>query len=77
MIARVTQEVQSRGGWAVLLTMCKTQKLNTKSSTEGEIVGVSDYLPNVIFAHMFLDAQRDTLIKNTLYQDNQSAMKII
>ena len=57
--------------------MCKKQKLNTKSSTEGEIVGVSDFLPNVIWARMFMEAQGDILKKNTLYQDNQSAMKII
>ena len=64
-------------GWGVLLTMCKKQKLNTKSSTEGEIVGVSDFLPNVIWARLFMEAQGDILEKNTLYQDNQSAMKII
>jgi hypothetical protein len=57
--------------------MCKKQKLNTKSSTEGEIVGVSDFLPNVIWARMFMEAQGDILKKNTLYQDNQSSMKII
>ena len=64
-------------GWGVLLTMCKKQKLNTKSSTEGEIVGVSDFLPNMIWARMFMEAQGDILEKNTLFQDNQSAMKII
>ncbi len=64
-------------GWGVLLTMCKKQKLNTKSSTEGEIVGVSDFMPNIIWARMFLEAQGEFLKKNVLYQDNQSAMKII
>ena len=52
-------------------------KLNVKSSTEGEIVGVSDFLPNMIWARMFLQEQGYTLKNNTLYQDNQSAMKII
>ena len=32
-------------GWGVLLTKCQKQKLNTKISTEGEIVGVSNFLP--------------------------------
>ena len=41
-------------GWGVLLTKCQKQKLNVKSSTEGEIVGVSDFLPNMIWARMFL-----------------------
>ena len=44
-------------GRGVLLTKCQKQKLNVKSSTEGEIVGVSDFLPNMIWARMFLEAQ--------------------
>ena len=53
------------------------KKLNTKSSTEGEIVGVSDFMPNMIWGRMFLEGQGFILQNNTLYQDNQSAMKII
>ena len=63
-------------GWGVLMTKCQKQKLNTKSSTEGEIVGLSDYLPNVIWARMFLDEQGYSLQENIVYQDNMSAMKI-
>jgi hypothetical protein len=57
--------------------MCKKQTLNVKSSTEGEVVGVSDFLPNMIWTRMFLQEQGFTLDDNTLYQDNQSAMKIL
>ena len=64
-------------GWGVLLTKCQKQKLNTKSSTEGEIVGVSDFLPNVIWTRMFLQAQGIVLQENIVYQDNQSSMKIL
>ena len=63
-------------GWGVLLTKCQKQKLNTKSSTEGEIVGLSDFLPNMIWATMFLQEQGFILKENILYQDNQSAIKI-
>ena len=52
------------------------QKLNTKSSTEGEVVGVSDYLPNVIWARMFLEAQGICTTEHIMYQDNQSAIKL-
>ena len=60
----------------MLLSKSQKQKLNTKSSTEGEIVGVSDYLPNVVWARMFLNEQGFNIEENTLYQDNQSAIKI-
>jgi len=58
-------------------TKCQKQKLNVKSSTEGEIVGVSDYLPSMIWSRMFLEAQGYPVVDNVLYQDNQSAIKII
>jgi len=33
------------------------QKLNTKSSTEEELIGASDYLPNTIWLKLFMKAQ--------------------
>ena len=64
-------------GLGVLNTKCQKQKLNVKSSTKGEIVSVSNVLPNMIWARMFLKEQGYTLSDNKLYQDNQSAMKIL
>ena len=64
-------------GWGVINTKCQKQKLNVKSSTEGEIVGVSDFIPNMIWTRLFLQEQGYNLKENILYQDNQSAMKII
>jgi hypothetical protein len=63
-------------GWGVLLSKCQKQKLNTKSSTESEIVGVSDCLPNVVWARMFLEGQGFAIKENILHQDNQSSIKI-
>ena len=57
-------------GWGFLLSKCQKQKLNTKSSTEAEIVGVSNYLPNLVWAQIFLEAQGFIIKENTLYQDN-------
>jgi hypothetical protein len=39
--------------------VCKSwkQKLNTKSSTEAEWVGASDYLPHTVWVRFFLEAQ--------------------
>ena len=52
------------------------QKLNTKSSTEAELVGASDYLPNTIWVKMFLEAQGYKLNENYFEQDNESAIKL-
>ena len=40
-------------GIGVFLSDSKMQKLNTKSSTDKEIVAVSDFLPKVIYMHLF------------------------
>ena len=56
--------------------MCKStkQKLNTKSSTEAELIGASDYLPNTIWARMFLESQGYAITENIFAQDNKSAI---
>ena len=50
------------------------QKLNTKSSTEAELVGVSEYIPYNLWLMMFLDAQGYGIKNNVVYQDNKSAI---
>ena len=52
------------------------QKLNTKSSTKAEVVGVSEYLPYNIWMVNFLKEQGYTVTSNVLLQDNQSAIKL-
>jgi hypothetical protein len=58
--------------------LCKStkQKLNTKSSTEAELVGASDYLPNTLWVKMFLKKQGFTVSENIFKQDNKSAIKL-
>ena len=55
--------------------LCKStkQKLNTKSSTEAEFVGASNYLlPNTISVKIFLQAQGyDSIEENIFEQYNQ------
>ena len=64
-------------GKGTLMHSCAKQKINTKSSTESEIVGVSDFLPCTIWASYFLKAQGHKLRRNIFYQDNTSAMKML
>ena len=63
-------------GIGILFSMCQKQRLNTKSLTEAEIVGVSDFISNMIWARIFLEKQGYEIEENLLYQDNQSAIKI-
>jgi len=68
-----TGAVMSLGGGAMMSMSCR-QKINTKSSTEAELVGVDDALPQVIWSRNFLLAQGFTVNDNVIYQDNQSTM---
>ena len=56
---------------------CTKQKINTKSSTESEVVGVSDFLPYAVWASHFLQVQGYKLKQNFFYQDNTSAIRMI
>ena len=50
------------------------EKINTKSSTEAELVGTSEYLPyNIWFLH-FMRAQGYEIRSNTIFQDKKSAI---
>ena len=78
----VTKEMRSQTGGAIsmgrglLHAKSSKQKLNTKSSTEAEIVGVSDYLPYSLWFANFFKEQGYELKRNVLYQDNQSAIRM-
>ena len=50
------------------------QKINTKSSTEIEIVAVDDVMPQIMWTKYFLEAQGYTNNDIILHQDNMSAM---
>ncbi len=63
-------------GLGTLQARSTKQKVNTKSSTEAEIVGISDYLHFNIWLRMFLVERGYFLTKNIVCQDNQSAIKM-
>ena len=70
-----TGGVMTMGG-GILHCKSSTQKINTKSTTESELVGVSEYLPYNIWYMLFLGAQGYTIKNNVLFQDNESAIKM-
>ena len=53
----------------------RKQKLNTKSSTKSDRVGVGNVLTQEICTQYFLKYQGYDIHDNILYQDNQSAIK--
>ena len=50
------------------------QKINTKSSTEAELVGCDDVIGQIIWTNYFLEWQGYECNNTILYQDNKSAI---
>jgi hypothetical protein len=69
-----TGGVMSMGTGAVYSQSSK-QKLNTKSSTEAELVGIDDVLPRALWTKYFMEAQGYG-ITTIMNQDNQSTMRL-
>jgi hypothetical protein len=61
-------------GKGSVYSMSRKQRINTKSSTEAELVGVDDGMPLVIWTRNFITAQGYKIRDNVVYQDNQSTM---
>jgi hypothetical protein len=49
------------------------QKINTRSSTEAELVGVDDAMGMILWTRLFLENQGYEVRNTKIYQDNQSA----
>ncbi len=56
------------------ISVSTKQKLNTKSSTESELVGVDDMMPILIWTRYLLLEQGYGVVENLLLQDNKSLM---
>jgi hypothetical protein len=61
-------------GKGALMPTSTRQKLNTRSSTETELVGADDMMPQIMWTKYFMQAQGYTLKQTILYQDNRSAI---
>jgi hypothetical protein len=56
------------------ISVSTKQKLNTKSSTESEFVGVDDMMPITIWTRYFLLEQGYGVVENLIFQDNKSSI---
>jgi hypothetical protein len=50
------------------------QKLNARSPTESELIGVDDMMPSILWTRYFLKAQEYHVSDNVIFQDNKSTM---
>jgi hypothetical protein len=61
-------------GKGILIGISRKQKLNTKSSTEGELVAVDDASGQIIWTNYFIESLGYQVNCTVVYQDNQSAI---
>jgi len=64
-------------GSGTVFASSSKQKLNSKSSFESEIIGLTDKLPQVIWTRNWLIAQGYDVKPATIYQDNKSTIRSI
>ena len=63
-------------GAGAVLSSSNKHKINTKISTESEIVAVHDKSSDVLWTRHFLEAQGYTISENIIFQDNMSALSL-
>ena len=76
----VHDDMKSHSGCAMtmgrgsLFSGSTKQKINTRSSTEAELVAVHDYMPQALWSRYFLQDQGYEVPTSRIMQDNTSAM---
>ena len=63
-------------GQGAISSTRRKQKINTKSSTETELVAVHDKLRDVLWMRYFLESQGYSIEENIIYQDNMSTLSL-
>ena len=63
-------------GKGAIYSMSRKQKLNTRSSTEAELVAVDDAMAPALWTKNFLEAQGYPTTATIILQDNESAIKL-
>ena len=61
-------------GRGAVQSKSQKQKLNTRSSTEAELVGADDVVTPILWTKQFMEAQGYPVEENILYQDNKSTI---
>ena len=61
-------------GKGAAMSLSKKQKLNARSSTKSELIGIDDVIPSIMWLLYFIKAQGYNVTHNILYQDNKSTI---
>lgn len=64
-------------GDGVMHSSSRKQKINSKSSTETELIGASEYLPYALWLIHFFREQGYEIRTKKILQDNESTMKLL
>jgi hypothetical protein len=70
-----TGATMTLGGGAIQSLSTK-QKINTRSSTEAELVSIDDIISKVLWTKLFLQEQGYVVNQNIMLRDNISSMKL-
>jgi hypothetical protein len=63
-------------GKGAIISSSSKQKVNSRSSTEAELIGVDDKISKCLWMKRFLEWQGFTVKLNIIYQDNTSSIKL-
>jgi hypothetical protein len=63
-------------GKGAIMSGSTKQKVNSRSSTESELIGVDDKIAKILWAKRFLEWQSFKVKLNIIYQDNTSTIKL-
>ena len=63
-------------GKGMICTFSNKQKVNSKSSTEAELIAVDNKVSKVIWTKRFIEHQGFNVKLNIIYQDNMSSFKL-
>jgi hypothetical protein len=63
-------------GNGIISSVLTKQKVNSRSSTEDELIAVDDVVSKILWTKLFLEKQGYKIEINAIYRDNESSMKI-
>ena len=64
-------------GKGSIISSSTKQKVNSRSSTESELIGVDDKVSKIVWSKKFLEHQGFKVNLNIIYQDNTSTIKLM